>query len=223
MIAIAAMFHNAEGYAARYAAQVAALRQALPGPSRLILAHAGCTDGTPELLAALMPDAALLDRTDPALPVVPRSIDHPARWLSIAHTANGAIEQLTEADDALVWVESDLLWEPGAILRLLGHLGPGVDGAAAMCGYLPEGGRHYDTWGNRGLDGVCFGYHPPYHPAAPPRGLFPVASAGSCWAVRGDYARAARYGDQGIRDWCHGMRAAGAQLFVDLDTWVWHP
>lgn len=226
-IALTGLFHNAvrKGQFDRYAAQVNALRAALPAatPLRLVYAWGDSDDGTDAALRATFAgwDLTLIERSHGH---VYGSVDSADRWRRIAYVANATLDALTDDDTTLLHIESDLIWEPDVVLCLLRHLQrPEVDGCAAMCGYLPQGGRHYDTWGNR-KDGVRFSEQPPYHPAiTDPHGLTEVDSAGSAWAVRAAVARRARYGDEGIVSWCNGMRATGARLWIDLDAWVWHP
>lgn len=225
-IVIASMFHNSvvKNQLPGYVAQVQDLTAELKAAGhtvRYVFVYGDCTDATGLALAQSFPGATLIERSHGQ---VFASVDHVERWRRIAYVANAALDALTDADDVLIWVESDLLWQSGAIMKLLSHLGPTIDGCAAMCGYLPEGGRFYDTWGHR-KNGIPFGMHPPYHPdIGVPHGLTEIDSAGSCWVVKAPYARAGHYDDTGIVGWCKWMRIiARAKLWLDLDVWVWHP
>lgn len=218
MIVIASAFRNAEGYIDRYAAQVRALLPLLPQPARLVLAEADSADDTAARLAALdLPGATIINR-DNGSPWF-GSVDRVERWRAIAYVWDGILAEVRDDDDLFILIESDLIWSPDALLRLIGHIGDGIDGAAPMVRF---DGRFYDTFGHR-RQGMRFGIVPPYHPTLPPSGLAEIDSAGSCLVVRAAYARAARFGDEGPVTWCNNMRAAGARLWVDLDTWIDHP
>lgn len=218
MIVIASAFRNASAYIPTYVAQVTALAPHL-GPARLLLVHGDSTDDTEAMLkGAAWPlpcDLFACHHGGPAY----GSVDTVARWTQIATVWNALLERLRPDDDTFVLIESDLVWEPEALLCAIGRLGPGLDGCAGMTWFA---GRFYETWGTRS-GGVHFQEYPPYHPAWT-GGLMPIDSAGSLMAVKAKYARAARFtNEDGIVGWCNGMRAAGAKLWLDPGVTLIHP
>lgn len=231
-VAVGSIFRNSAGYIDRYQAQVRALGSLLTQSAdrlRLVLVEGDSADDTWDRLAAWR-DSATEDVT-----LVKRehggpsfgSVENPQRWAQIAYACNGVLEALTEADEALVYVESDLIWHPSVIRSLLWHLE--VDDVATVSPLsMHHVGFFYDTWGYRS-GGARFGYHPPYHPmlaepAPHPAGLYPLDSAGSCIVTRGEAARAARFAEpEGIVTWCDAMRAAGYAHWLDPSLKVIHP
>lgn len=152
------------------------------------------------------------------------SVDNPTRWSQISQVCNRALESVPLYSQAVIYVESDLIWEPGVMLALLGHLKK-VPAVAPMC--FHREGFFYDTWGHR-KDGQAFRSSPPYHPAllsVQPGELVPIDSAGSCIVMRGEVARTARFDppEEGIVGFCQNMALNGFQLYLDPKQRVTHP
>jgi hypothetical protein len=155
------------------------------------------------------------------------SVDDPARWRALAWCANGVLEGLRQDDDAVIYVESDLLWGPQMMCALLGHLERGVPAVAPLC--FTTAGNFYDIYGHRGMDGVPFSPLPPYHSDIEhwqEGQLVKVRSAGSCVAMRPEVARYARFGED-PPDCVLGLGrtiwSAGYSLSVDPTLRVVHP
>lgn len=148
------------------------------------------------------------------------SVDHPDRWRHLAWVANGVFEELDGSEDAVIYVESDLIWEPATMLRLLEHLET-VD-AVAPCNM--HRGAWYDTWGSR-IGGVRFQAQPPYHPAlVGAEGLVPVESTAGCTAMRGEVAKQVRFQPEDCYvGLCRDVRSHGYGLWLDPSLTVEHP
>lgn len=225
-IALGSIFRNSTPYLDRYYAQCASLAERLQAQGhslRFVFAEADSTDGTAEQLAQLFQhrDCTLTDRANGS-PWF-GSVDHPERWKAISYVCNGVLEQVQPRDDVLIYVESDLIWQPETMLRLVEHVqAPGVDAVAAMC-FHNGTDIFYDVWGHR-KDGARFGPMAPYHPEVN-GALTQIDSAGSCIVMRGLVARNARFTppELGIVGFCGDLRGRGFRLWLDPTLKVEHP
>jgi hypothetical protein len=134
--------------------------------------------------------------------------------------------------DWLLWVESDLIWEPDLLARLMATgkdyvapwvmvnlAGNGADDPAVLRRGEASQLWFYDTWGFRHTDGRHF---TPLEPR--PKVPFRINSAGSCLLVRAEVARRSNeVNDLAIVGWCDQARAAGYEVWADPATEVWHP
>jgi hypothetical protein len=140
------------------------------------------------------------------------SVDDPARWTALSWCCNGVRDAITD-EGALIYVESDLVWQPETMIRLLDHLDEHHPAVAAMC--FTSGGHFYDVWGHI-KDGTQFGPFPPYHEGLAPEGLTLIDSAGSCIVMRGDVARVAKFGPHDcVRGLGRNIYAHGFSLWID--------
>lgn len=229
-LAVLSIVRNGAAYVDRYCAQVAGLRDQLaPEPVRLVVVEGDSTDATVAVLLAAARQHRLalqLLHHDHGGPEY-GSIDHAPRWRNVSATFNVGFAALQEHKDTRVLnVDTDLVWAPDALARLLGHLDLlAVDAVAALA--MHSTGRFYDSWGTVGLDGVPFRFEAPYHPSlveAP--GLVELSSAGCCVAVAGEVARAtdfSRYPDRANVGWCQDIREHGYRLWLDPTVRVEHP
>lgn len=210
MITLSSIFRNSTGYLDRYFAQVAALREHLP--VRLVLGEGDSNDATAD---------ELRERVEPGDMIVTvnhggqsfGSVDHPVRWANIAKVVHGLIEVMPPVGDAFVYVESDLIWDPQTILRLLEDnccVAPMV-----MASDNPH--RFYDVWGFR-EDGRMFYAHPPYLPFGECHDrMAKIDSCGNCFVVP-----ASEY--DCVAEW-DGMWPfpAKGRLWLDQEQIVRHP
>jgi hypothetical protein len=226
-VVLGSIFRNSVRYIPRYYAQAQSLAHALVarGDSlRMVLVEGDSGDRTWEALLSDRPsDVPLLrvkrEHGGPAW----GSVDAPDRWKALSFCCNGVLDNLLETDDAVVYVESDLIWETGDMLRLLDQLSDAHPAIASLC--FTKSGLFYDTWGHR-KDGVPFGPFPPYHRDLDtrPGRLTEIDSAGSCIVMRGDVARAARFGpDDCVLGLGRSIREHGFRLYVDPAAKVVHP
>jgi hypothetical protein len=222
-VAIGSIFRNSEAYAARYARQLAKLVSAAPGYAfRLLLVEGDSTDRTWEILNDFFPGCVEKREHNGLLF---GSIDNVIRWKQSSWVWEAVIARVQPDDDAFIYVESDLIWEPRTMLKLLNLLKPGVDVACPMCW---SNGRHYDTWGLRGIDGACFGCFYPFHDCLlrrSPNGLYPISSAGSCLVMRGEVARNCHFvpDSLAIVGFCQNVREHGYKLWLAPGLGVNHP
>lgn len=235
-VALLSAFHNMasrRGCIERYFVQAAGLRDLLahrPGQPylRLILVEGDSTDHTQQELAARLADgmwlgSALVDRSHGRH--VWHSVEVPERMANLAYVFNGGLDQVAPSDDVVVYVDSDLIWEPGMLLALCSRIEPGaVDLLAPM---VFAGEHFYDVWGFRAGGGVRFSPFPPYHHAlanGAQAGLFKLDTAGACIAMSSLVARQCRLTeDEAIVGLCKQATARGFNLYLDPSLRVEHP
>lgn len=239
-VALASMFRNSANYLGRYFQQVNALAMVveMKGHSlRLILAEGDSTDATWEGLTQWERELGIpveLFKREHGGRLF-GSVNDTVRWQQISYVCNAILERVTESDEALIYVESDLIWAPETMLAMLDTVsGSEIDipAVAPMC--FHAAGFFYDVWGYR-RGGVNFMPHPPYHPDltdTPPNFVpkldsivFELDSAGSCLVMRGEVARQCRFNppEEGIVGWCKDMAAHGYRLWLDPTRKVTHP
>ena len=218
-VAIGSIFRNSCSYLDRYFQQFEELKVCLrPASLRPVFVEGDSKDKTWEVLSRFVErKGGVLAKREHGKPEF-GSVDSEERWRALAWCCNGVLDSLT--DEALVvYVESDLIWEAKTMLRLIGHLSD-VPAVAPMC--FTRAGHFYDIYGHR-KNGVPFSPFPPFHPELG-SGLTEIDSAGSCIVMRGEVARAARFGE---RDCVVGLgksiRDAGYSLWVDPSLKVVHP
>ena len=228
-VVLASIFRNSSGYLDRYFGQVANLRRKLVQQGhtlRMVWVEGDSTDDTFQKLAAYIDN----DLRSTLLQVnhggkLFASVDDDERWRNISKVCNVLLDQIKEADDFVVYVESDLLWTEDTMLALLDNVHhAGVDACAPMCFHLPTG-VFYDTWGHR-KDGQRFLPHSPYHSAlVPGMKLTQLDSAGSCIVMRAQVAREARFDppELGIVGFGNTLRKLGFLFWLNSEQRVFHP
>lgn len=222
MIVVASIFRNSSAYIDRYFQQIDALRR--DHRVRLVVAEGDSTDNTYDLLDERLMDHDSLLRVDHGGPEF-ESVDHPQRWAQIAYVCNEVLRHLDMKDkDKLIYVESDLMWPVDTMHYLIADLDK-VPAVAAMS-IQASTGRFYDVWGHVGTDGVPFSPLAPFHSSlehVKSGRLYPIQSAGSCIAVRGEIVNKGlefSY-DDCIRGFCRTIRDHTA-LMLDPDAVVYH-
>ena len=113
---LASIFRDSAAYVDRYFAQVDALRQHIP--VTLYLAEGDSTDGTWVVLNERTTDDDYLFQIAHGGPKF-GSVNNPQRWKQIAYVCNGLLDSIPQQGN-LIYVESDLIWEPETMLTLLG-------------------------------------------------------------------------------------------------------
>lgn len=223
-VAIGSMFRNAADYLPGYLDQVRALQAALEarGDSlRLIAAEGDSVDRTWELLwsGAEGLDAELF-QCHHGGPVY-GSVVLPERFAQMAYVQNAVISRVCPEDDAFIYVEGDLWWEPATMLQLLDDLSAERPIVAPMA--MHHTGRFYDSWGYR-LDGQHFAYFPPYHPSLNGSPLVRLDTAGSCLVMLGKVARSCRFQPEDcIVGLCRDAAQRGYSVWLDQRVAVTHP
>jgi hypothetical protein len=149
------------------------------------------------------------------------STEEAARMKALSWVANGAFESIGDDIDVAMWVESDLLWDPATIVRLIHRLSE-TDVVAPL---IFAGEAFYDIWGFRSKDGTRFGPFYPYHESMKFNGdVTEVGSVGSCLVMRGEVARQCRIrNDYCLVGFCEDVRAHGYVISVDGQERIQHP
>jgi GT2 family glycosyltransferase len=153
------------------------------------------------------------------------SIESPERFKALSVVGNTALDFVAEnlQVDYVLWLESDLIWEPDLLKRLVRH---NADAVAPMIWVEIQAHKpvFYDIWGFRNLNGTRFrqiernAYLNTY------RFLFEVSSAGSCLLVKADYIyNFARFDYRAIVGLCQAIREREGRIVVDPLTEVYHP
>ena len=223
-VALGSIFRNSTPYLDRYFGLVGELQELLDRKRvglTLLLVEGDSTDNTWNELARRMEssfDGMLIKRSHHG--PMWGSVDVPERWKALAWCCNGVMDMVTD-EDALIYVESDLLWKPETMIDLLGHLYEGYHAVAPMS--MHSSGRFYDIWGHV-KNGKQFEFDPPYHPDLDGTRMVEVDSAGSCVVMQGRVARVSRFGSTDcIRGLGRSIRANGFSLWLDTNSFVVHP
>lgn len=154
--------------------------------------------------------------------------DRLAALTGVMRAGMGAVDPTYGRDEMVLYVESDLIWEPhqvGSVVDLAQRREHGMDVIAPL---VFAGPHMYDTWGFRGMDGQRFSPFPPYHRSLRwpmmLNSVCQVSSVGSCLAFRADLARdVVPLGEQGLLSWCAGAQAQGYKIGVAPMWRVEHP
>jgi hypothetical protein len=150
------------------------------------------------------------------------SIENVARFAQLAYVANKVWEVLPAEADVIVWAESDLIWEPAMMLRLIEWLN-----AVPVVGCMVMDGPNsfYDVWAYR-RNGQRFTKQPPYHAdiAGAAGGLLEMDSIGSIVVMRGDVARAVYVPMEDVLvGTCRMIRELGHSVWLDTGAVCHHP
>jgi len=233
MITLAAMFRDSANYLPRYFAQVAALRDALAERGdTLFLAWVwgDCTDATPQLLTGYLDtlghEAALWECHHGTKDY--GHTQHPLRFRALARVANKVLDAVPPDTDALLYVESDLIWKPADLLALLADTQlPEVAIAFPML-LRADTAVFYDIWAYRIADRQ-FNARWPYQRALQDTDadLVELSGGGSCAALRAGAWQAAQ--KLGFSTWdlwpglVRSLRDRGYKSWLDRRVTVWHP
>lgn len=146
------------------------------------------------------------------------STEEPERMKALSFVGNGILESVHGSDDILVYVESDLIWKPDMICRL-------IDRDVDVISPMPFAGEaFYDIWAFR-KNGIRFSPFEPYHPELQNHGsLTEVDSVGSCLVMKGYIARECRIrNDNALVGLCDDIREKGYKIYVDAQERIYHP
>lgn len=158
-----------------------------------------------------------------------RHTPHQDRLDGLSATGNAALDLLTVdnwAEYALL-IESDLIYEPDVLKRLLAHLPDNAGGISPFI-WIPGDEDHlqfYDVWAFRTLDGAMFPpYMPAWYMARFPDAPFEVESAGSMVLFKAQpFYSGVRYDSKAIRGICLQLRDKGLPVHADPTTHIFHP
>jgi hypothetical protein len=225
-VCLCSSFRNSAAYIDRYFEQVEGLGCLLAARQdrlQLILGYGDSTDNTGELLfeAASFACGALLVECNHGGPWFGPVVDA-QRFRQLAFVANRVWKCVPGDADAVLWVESDLIWQPATLVALINDL-EAVPAVAPMVMDGPE--SFYDVWAYR-RRGRNFTKQPPYHRdlADCDEDLLTLESAGSCVAVRGRYARQLCFPEEDVfAGFCHQLRQIGGSVWLNRWAFVCHP
>lgn len=234
IIEVVSAFRNMEGRCEKYFQQVNALRTVLQERDsgwtvRAVACEGDSIDRTPEAVvkaaSAFQVSVTLVQH------------NHGGAWWGSTEAAdrleklsgvlNAALDGVSQKTDYVLYVESDLLWDPYQIRDLVDLIQ--VWRSFDIIAPLVYAGPHfYDVWGYRGMDGERFGPYPPYHAslarAAGQEVVVEIQSAGSCLLMTGEVARQVRCHNGGaLVGWCEQARAYGFQIGVAPHLRIDHP
>lgn len=112
------------------------------------------------------------------------------RFRQLAHVGNTIWQALPDNADCVIYVESDLIWQPATVLGLIERLAayPAISPMVLLGRAGWPTTAYYDVWATR-KDGRHFGHYVPYHPCYRTDAPFMVDSTGSCMVLRAELAR----------------------------------
>lgn len=226
-VAVLSFFRNsAWGQAQRFMKQAAALRDTLQANGdrmRVIATHGDSSDNTEGALidSALEHEMALtLVRADHGGPVF-GSTESAERLEALSYVGNKGLSAVLKQDDAVFYVESDLIWSPETVMSLLEHLRLGRADVVAPLVFAGE--LFYDVFVFR-KNGARFSPFHPYHSELNHDGLTDVDSAGSSLVMRGEVARRCRIQNNNVlMGFCQDVWDNGFNVRVDAKLKVYHP
>lgn len=228
-VCLLSSFRNSTEYLPRYFEQVTELHKALAKGRHkltLILGEGDSTDGTLDALykaaeASGIP-CTLLDVTHGGGAY--SSIADAQRFKQLAFVANELLAAIPDDADAVLMVESDLIWPVETMTTLLKRLKtyPAVSPMVMLRRKKWSVDAFYDTFIFR-KDGIRFGHYPPYHACYRPDSPFQVDSAGSVMAIRGDLIKKLSFPDADVYvGFCRLAYEAGGSVHVDPTVSVFH-
>jgi hypothetical protein len=231
-VVLASAFRDATPYLGRYADQVIALNDALHSQGHKLHCLWGEGDSTDHTLTALRAlrwrlNSQVIDVTHGGKKY--GSIVNDRRFQQLAHVGNTLWAALPGDADAVIWVESDLIWEPATLLALVDHTAVYPCVAPMILDRLPDTGAQanatfYDVYAYR-RRGIAFTKAPPYHPDLPAvTRMVRMDSVGSCLAMRGRVAHGLYFPvNDVIVGLCAQIREKGESVWLDKTLTVWHP
>lgn len=158
------------------------------------------------------------------------SVEAPERLAALSKVGNAMFDAVQQDVDFVLYVESDLIWTADVAELLIQRLMM-FDDFDVIAPLVMAGQYFYDIWGFRGLDGERFSPTSPYHSSVPDyaaqagsQTVVEVSSLGSCLAMRGEVARAARIRHGGaLVDWSADARRLGFKLGAWPGLSIAHP
>jgi GT2 family glycosyltransferase len=230
-IAVGSAFRNATHYLPRYFSQVAALRDLVRGKHnvRVIAVEGDSHDDTANALSRIASTFGIdveVRQHSHGRPWF-GSTESPERMACLSGVGNAILDGVGPLDDVLVYVESDLLWEPFTIATLVECAAVKWRGYDIVAPMPFAGANFYDIWAFRGMDDQRFSPFKPYHASLIDREYFwtEVHSVGSCLVMRSEVARDrdCRMTDGALVEFCARAREAGYRIGVNPTLKVHHP
>jgi len=223
-IVVGSLWRDSSRNVPRYVGQVDALKRHVGTGHhvRVIAAEGDSTDGTAQMLLRQLWDLQLVDVSNGE----PRygSTEQPERMAALSKIGNSIFFSVRPDDDVLVYVESDLIWDPHTIGSLIDAAMEQKDDFDVFAPLVFAGKDFYDVWGFRGMDGQRFAPFAPYHSSLRPTGFTEVSSVGSCLVMRRRVAVTVHpMVSNALVEWCGNARAQRFHIAVWADFKVRHP
>lgn len=224
-LTILCIMRNSLGYLDRFLSQVNYVFQRFE-PAHLIICEGDSDDGTKEWLrqiANISNDRVHGDVTvvelDTGKPLMGGNVNHPARWWQLEVAWNECIKHL-EPTRYAVCVESDLIWSPDVLSKMVAHLDAGK--GDVVCPMLmrdnPITGKYfYDTNAWR-LGGENFVNYPPLHSKWTGDPFMQLDTAGGMLVMRGETLKTATWKNQCVLHYADGTR-----VVADTTAEILHP
>jgi hypothetical protein len=225
-VVICSAFRNAGHLIENYFNQVDALANLLAKRGdwlSLVLGYGDSEDGTGELLFEASADsigARLVEVSHGGQAF--GSIVNAQRFKQLAYVGNKILANVPDDADAVIWLESDLIWAPEVIAELLNHLQWHAC-VAPMIMDSPPATTFYDTWAFRRTG--MFAKQPPHH-ASLMRGdhMVEMDSVGSCVVMRADAIKGVTVPEEDVLvGVCRQIKAKGGRIFLDTKQRIYHP
>ena len=222
-------FRNARRNLRLYFKQIAELRDHLDMRVRLVAAEGNSTDGTRQEIVRLTSRHGLLttiidvthDHNQPW-----GSVEDPTRLKCMSDIMNAALDEVTEQDDVVLWIMSDLDYDPlelsCKIDTLLDNSSTHTDEMSLLTPMPMVQGTDllWDTWALR-KSGVRFSNFTPYHKALSEssRSLIPVSSSGTLLLMHSRVPLdGVRTKDNEAVEFCQEAYSKGYEVLLDR-TW----
>lgn len=236
MIVVGSAFRNCAPAITRYFKRIDALQEHAQQAVRIIAVEGDSVDRTRELLSDYTRYFDLDIITCNHGKRKFSSTEDADRLVALSKVGNAIFGGVRDTDDVLLYVESDLLWDPhhvGTLIDCAAEKRYGIDvwGPVVMAG-----AAFYDVWGFRHLDGARFS---PFENESYTLGevvkndlglareVLPyceLSSVGSCLAMRAEIARQVRITDDYcLVGWCKNARVAGYRIGIHWGAQVNHP
>lgn len=231
-VCILTPFRNARGYLPLYFSQMVSLKDTLESEGysmRIVAAEGDSLDGTRDRLIELGLqynfDLTIVDTTHGHMRWA--SVEDPVRLKVMSDVMNKALDQVQESDDIVVWIMSDLKWDPADLLEMIQTTEHDETGTQDI--YAPrvllENGQFYDTWAFRSKGGVRFSPQAPYMEFlrySDGIGLYEIDSAGTCLVMEASVARDCRAEKDEAVSFCTNAKAQGHRIWLDLERRFYH-
>lgn len=227
-VAVGSAFRDCAHSVMRYVLRVASLKIQL-GPDydvRIIAVEGDSSDTTRQalLFAAACHNVQIDLRTCNHGRPWFGSVVSEDRMTNMSKVGNAIFDGVAWNDDVLLYVESDLLWEPDMAAELVRSAAERRQGFDVISPTILAGPNFYDIWAFRKVNGEGLSPFLNDHPVVNDGDIYELGSVGSCLAMRGDVARACRIRDNNcLVGWCADARSQGYRIGYNPALIVRHP
>lgn len=228
-IVIVSAFRNCESRVSHYFDQVRSFQHhaGIRNPVRVIAVEGDSTDKTEsEIIRQSLLDDSLsvqfVKYNHGQRPFT--STEDPDRLSALTGVMKTGMSAVDiDRDHIVLYVESDLIWNPHQVGSIIDIVSRGDGGFDIVAPLVFAGDKFYDIWAFR-KDGKRFSPFFPYHKDLNSHGLTEVDSVGSCLVFRASLAgKVVSIGEEGLVSWCNGARQMGYRIGVSSDFRVDHP